>query len=368
MLLCKLYDMIYLYVKNSVERKGFCMKKITIITGVLIGSMMLTSCGILPKEEEFQEAPIVKEYEGAGYGKTSVVRGDLRETEKLTGRYKGTTTFELKAVGDQKVKKIYVKKGEKVSEGDLLVRYYSESYETKLEEAKFSIEKINLQIKQQKELMKQEIEKQKKTGGGKSGIQSVKEQYEATISSYQTQLKILNLELEDAQAGIEESDGLSEISGTVSEVTTGIVDSTPELDTTLLVIEGKKKNRFEIKSELADKYQAGDVVKIEVKGEEYEASVAKPKEKKNTLYLYPLSKNIAFSDGDKCTLICVLKERKSVLYLPSSTIFEMGDKHVVYIENEEGLKTMKEVEIGVSIDHLTEITSGLQEGEQVITD
>ena len=343
------------------------MKKISLISGVLIGSVLLTSCSILPKEEEFQEAPIVKQYEGVNYGKTSVIRGDLTETEDLDGRYKGTTTFELKAPGDTKVKKIYVKKGDKVETGDLLVRYYSEAYEKKLDETEFTIQKINLQIKQQKELMKQEMEKQKRIGSGKSGIQAVKEQYEATISSYQTQLKILNLELEDAKAGIEESDGLSEIGGTVSEIAKGLVDSTPELDETLITIEGKKKNRFEIKSEYASRYQAGDVVKIDVKGQEYEASIAKPKDKENVLYLYPTSKSVAFSDGDKCTLVCILKEKKSVLYLPSSTIFEMGDKQVVYVEDADGIKTMKEVQTGISINHLTEIVSGLKEGDQVIT-
>ncbi len=343
------------------------MKKIWIAAGLLVSGGLLTSCGLLPTEEGFQEAPIVKEYDGQGYGKTSVIRGNLTESESIDGSYKGTTTMEVLAAGESKVKKVYVKKGTKVSIGDLLVRYYIDSYETQMSETQFKMDKMELQIRQQRELKALDVAKQKKLGSDKSTIQAVREQYDATISSYETELKILGLELQEAKEGIEESDAMSDINGTVAEIEPGLEGATPDADTPIMVIEGKKKNRFEMKTKYASRYKDGDVVKIEVKGQDYDARIKKPSGKENTLYLYPTTTTAKFSTGDKCSLECILNEKQDVLYLPSSTIFKTGDKYVVYIEDKEGIKTMKEIQVGETINHLTEIVSGLKEGDQVIT-
>ena len=67
-----------------------------------------------------------------------------------------------------------------------------------------------------------------------------------------------------------------------------------------------------------------------------------------------------------CTYKVALKEKKNVLYLPSAIVYAMGDKHVVYYEDENGLKAMKEVTVGEVINNFTEITGGVEENEQVI--
>jgi len=71
-------------------------------------------------------------------------------------------------------------------------------------------------------------------------------------------------------------------------------------------------------------------------------------------------------DGTVCSYQVVLKERKDILYLPSSIVYSMGDKHVVYYEDANGLKSTKEVSVGETIDNFIEITGGLEENEQVI--
>ena len=63
----------------------------------------------------------------------------------------------------------------------------------------------------------------------------------------------------------------------------------------------------------------------------------------------------------------ILKEKKDVLYLPAALVYEMGDKTIVYGEGENGVKTIREVTVGEQIDNLIEITDGLQENEQIIT-
>ena len=63
----------------------------------------------------------------------------------------------------------------------------------------------------------------------------------------------------------------------------------------------------------------------------------------------------------------ILKEKKNVLYLPAALVYDMGDKKIVYVEGENGIKTIREVTIGERMGNMLEITNGLKENEQIIT-
>ncbi len=130
-------------------------------------------------------------------------------------------------------------------------------------------------------------------------------------------------------------------------------------------IEGESKNRFEANSEYASKCKDGEVVTIEVNAQEYKATIRKEKDSSDVVYFYPTVK-LNLEDGIVCTYKVALKEKKNVLYLPSAIVYAMGDKHVVYYEDENGLKATKEVTVGEVINNFTEITGGVEENEQVI--
>ena len=67
------------------------------------------------------------------------------------------------------------------------------------------------------------------------------------------------------------------------------------------------------------------------------------------------------------TVDLILKEKKNVLYVPSALVFDMGSKKVVYIEGKEGVKETREVTTGEQIQNEIEITGGLKENEQILT-
>lgn len=55
-----------------------------------IAACMMCGCGILPTEEEFDAAPLVKEYSDENVGKYTVTRGDMIQSESIAVRYEGT--------------------------------------------------------------------------------------------------------------------------------------------------------------------------------------------------------------------------------------------------------------------------------------
>lgn len=334
----------------------------------LIGAvtcLCLTSCGILPTEEEFDAAPVVKEFEGANYNKVTVTRGNLVKTEEISGKYKGTVREEIQTDGVSVIKKIHVKKGQRVKAGDKILSYVIQGSENSLKEAENKIEKTKLQIQQAKRLMALEVEKVQKTSGSKKEISNVKNQYEQQIKSYESSLQLLEMDAKIAREEIEEEEVTASVSGKVTFVDTEATGTFGKSDEATVIIEGAEKNRFEANSEYASHCKAGDVVTIDVKGQEYKARIGRDKESTDTVYFYPLS-NINLEDGVICSYQVVLKEKKDVLYLPASIVYTMGDKHVVYYEDENGLKTMKEVTVGETINNSIEITGGLEENEQVI--
>ncbi len=330
-----------------------------------VACMSITACGILPTEEEFDAAPIVKEYEGASFNKVTVTRGTLRKTEEITGKYKGTIREEYVTDGVGVVKKIHVKKGQRVEEGDTILSYHLPGSEKTLKEAENQIAKMELQIAHAKRLMQLEVAKQKKIGGGAKEIKNVKNQYQQQITSYESSLKLLRMDAKIAREEIEAEEIVASVSGVVTYVDEDAVGTFGDEEEPTIIIEGAKKNRFEANSEYASHCKTGDVVTIEVKGQEYKATVKKDKESTDSIYFYPNTK-VNLEDGTICSYQVVLKEKKDVLHLPSSIVYSMSDKYVVYYEDANGLKATKEVQVGETINNFIEITGGLEENEQVI--
>lgn len=328
-------------------------------------ALCLTGCGILPTEEEFDAAPVLKEYEGASFNKVTVTRGTLEKTEEISGKYKGTVKEDIEPDGASVIKKIYVKKGDRVKAGDVVMQYELPGSEKTLKESNEKIEKTKLQITQARELMKLEVEKQKKIGGGSKEIANARNQYEQQIKALESSLELLKMDAKIAKEEIEEEQITASVNGVVTYVDSKAEGTYGTEGEAAIKIEGKKKNRFEANSKYASHCKEGDIVTIEVRGQEYKATVKKDPESTDSVYFYPRSK-LNLEDGTVCSYQVILKEKKDILYLPSSIVYSMGDKHVVYYEDANGLKSTKEVSIGESIDNFVEITAGLEENEQVI--
>lgn len=341
------------------------MKRKVFVCMGLIACVSLTSCGLLPTEEEFDAAPVVKEYEGTNFNKVAVVRGDLVRTEDISGKYKGTVREEIVPDGASVIKEIYVKKGMKVKAGDRIMQYHSPGSEKALRKAQNDIEKTNMQIKHARKLMELETAKQKKLGGSQKEINNIKNQYQQQIKSYESSLKLLKMDEKIAKEEIEDEEVTASVDGVVTYVNEEAEGTYGNSDKPVVKIEGKTQNRFEASSEYASKCKDGEVVTIEINAQEYKATIRKDKDSEETVYFYPTAR-MDLEEETICTYKVALKEKKNVLYLPSAIVYAMGDKHVVYYEDENGLKSMKEVTVGETVNNFIEITGGLEENEQVV--
>ena len=84
------------------------------------------------------------------------------------------------------------------------------------------------------------------------------------------------------------------------------------------------------------------------------------------VYLKPDDAAAALADGDRGAVTLELDRREDVLYINASAVKRMDDKRFVYVQDENGLRAMAEVETGFEAGGFVEILSGLEEGDAVI--
>ncbi len=326
---------------------------------------MLNGCGLLPTEEEFDTAPVVKEYEGSTTSKYTVVKGDMVQTESIGVSYQGTRKVELKGTeGGSRIKKICVTRGQKVKKGDVLVEEYLDEEEEALKSDKRQIENLELQISQAQQMKKRELEQLDRTGGSKEEKENVKTQYDAQIKNCESSLQLVRLDIKELQETIRGASIVAEISGKVTFVDKSFEGAYANEENILVTIQGAKKNRFRGQTEYVDHFTNGQEVIVTVLGQQYKTTVKK--DKGETIYFYPKTE-LSLKNAASGTVDLILKEKKNVLYLPTALIFDMGGKKVVYIEGKNGVKETREVTTGVQIQNEIEITGGLKENEQILT-
>lgn len=342
------------------------MRRVCKILGTyLVVGAVLSGCGILPTEEEFDIAPLVKEYEGNNYNKYTITKGDMVKKTSISATFQGTREVEINgpAEGGQ-IKKVCVKQGQNVKKGTVLVQEYLDETEEQLKESKRQVASLQLQIKQAKEMKQRELQQLQRTGGSEEEKKNVRFQFDAQIKNCQSSMQLAQLDIKEAEETIRGAVITSDVAGKVVFVDHSFDGGYATEENLLVKVQGKKKNRFLCQTKYADKFRNGQSVVVTVAGAQYECSVKKVSKKK--MYLYPKKTN-SIKNGAVGTFDLILKEKKDIISLPLALVYDMGGKKVVYMEGKNGVKETREVTLGESIDNMVEITSGLKENEQIIT-
>jgi hypothetical protein len=66
-------------------------------------------------------------------------------------------------------------------------------------------------------------------------------------------------------------------------------------------------------------------------------------------------------------VIEIVAEAGNFLSVPNEAVIEEGDKHIVYVQQKAGQYVPQEIDMGVQGELYTQVLSGLNEGDQVVT-
>jgi len=273
----------------------------------------LTGCAIFPKEEELVRTPIIEAYEHEEFKMAEVKKGDLQKYETIEAvcMNVGESRYSF-GISNLAYKGVYVQVGQHVMAGtklaDLLVSY------TDTDVANDS--QVNLTAK------------------------------EDGIVTYVNEVE----------------DGEKSVAGQ-------------------LVVITNSKDAFYLNAytKYYDKFKIGDSVQMHINGGDYMATVISPAEigisddtgnvnsdGEAQLYFKIDEDGLFLRSEDVGRITVLVEEKKNVLYIPKQAVTTVDDKEIVYVENSEGIRSVKYVKTGLEADNKIEILDGLEEGDKVI--
>ncbi|WP_141434310.1 efflux RND transporter periplasmic adaptor subunit [Bacillus sp. 03113] len=357
-------------------------KKLWIGIGVV--SVIVIMVGVSVYRQAYAKAPSfeVAKPKQEEISSTIMVPGTLKfESEQVV--YSSPDKGELK--------EILVKEGDTVEKGAALAQYENPQLSLELEQNKLSIESGNLKIaqldRQKKQLddKKAELSKEMDKKDAEKQLQPDYEQLDMDRKMANIELKQSNLQKDTLEKQIKDLQIKSTLNGTVLTVDSQSAPGTETTGASPIIHIGDLNTL--IASGLLSEY---DTLKVTpgqkvvltsdaVPDQKWEGEISRvgtiPQQgstgaQESQAVQYPVtikinSQNLGLKPGFQL-IMEIETEKKTALVVPVDSVIQEGQNQFVYVyDKHTALK--KEVKTGIASGETIEITSGLSEKEQVIT-
>lgn len=355
------------------KRKGIVL--------LIAGSLLLSSCSLIPEEAERQTSPVLNAYSAKTYTEAACARGDVVESKNLRCTYVPVRTEMLTfSIDGMKYDGIFVEAGDTVTKGQVLMQLEMGDLEISLASTKRQIDKLKMQLEhleQDRALALKRAALQWSDQALVDAQNLVNESYDAQRVSLNDSLSIAQMRLEKYEQQIEERKLRSPIDGTVTYVRNIGSEDRSSISSRVVTVADSTVSIFRTETEYWDAFEPGEEVVIVSGDVDYTAYVVEETElgleetekvtgKKAMVYFALTEPPVELEDGDTGTLTLILREKKDVLYVPQEAIGKINGMQVAYYKDENGLKQYKPVTVGMITGGVAEIVSGLEEGELVI--
>ena len=361
------------------------LKKVIAGAALPLALCCLHGCAMLPEEEVFRSSPVIKDYQTAEYTLTSVLRGDLELTQSIYCRYEPVKEEKLSfGVGGLYYEGVYVQSGDYVTAGTLLAELQMGTLKSDIAACESAIARLETQLRQEQTLMALELERHKlyldtlTPEERKSAVSLAdrRSELELRVQSIEDSLYIQRLKLDEYEKQRDKRQIVAGMDGTVMYVRNYSDGDTSTENAIFITLSDTESSMFSAETEYYDLLTPGDVVDVTCNKVAYPARVMTAAElglkepeatgDKRTVYLKLTEPAVDLESGDRGTLTLTLDTRSDALYVVSKAISSAGGRSFVYYMDDEGMRRMQEVETGLETGKLTEIVSGLDEGDEII--
>ncbi|MBR5421715.1 MAG: efflux RND transporter periplasmic adaptor subunit [Lachnospiraceae bacterium] len=372
------------------------------LTALLLATLLF-GCG----KSEAEAPPVVLEGgdEAAEYSLTECMRGSIEETASLRCIYRKNAEQEVYfPVSGKQIRRICVQEGDIVKRGDLLAELSVGNIEDQIDELEYRIERNQLQLGYIDEQEAIDIESmylsyvmgpkmppERYDGEEDDAYEERKKlKEESDFAEYEYSIKKLKIQNQQRRNSINDSIEFdqkklgvlrgqlassriyADFDGKVSRVEKGLIGSTSNVEQCIMTVVDDQEGYFECEAKDLVPYLTAESYSMTVmfgngRGE-YEL-VPRDRDQWGDKQYFSIKRgdNIeGLEVEDKGDMTVVTAKKDDALYLPNECIHNAGEKYYVYTVGAEGLRIVVWVEIGLHGDGVTEITSGLQEGDKVI--
>ncbi len=353
------------------------MKKQVFCAALTAVFFFTSGCALLPKEEELPAPPMVSTDTEQGYTMATVSYGDLEISKRVRASYRPTGSETIRfPLGGVAIDTLYVKKGDTVKAGDLLLSLEMGTLLSDIENANQDLRQAELNLQALEEnyaldLKEIDLKIQAAEGESKQALESEKtvltQNYQRQREIYENDQYIASLSLNELNAQRESRLVYAGIDGTVSTITALKEGDLTTKGDIFVILSDLSSSVFLVEGEDSVYFPVGTEVVLEAGSQEY-AAVSMESDQDETAYLSLIDPALDLEEGDVGQVTVVFDSREHVLTVPSQAVRMAGDQPVVYQLDEEGIKYLTEIETGLDTGVLVEVVSGLEEGDEVIVE
>ncbi|MBQ7920534.1 MAG: biotin/lipoyl-binding protein [Lachnospiraceae bacterium] len=348
----------------------------------LLFSVTLSGCG----QEEQVNKEIVLEAEEESqitYEMSPVVKGDVAQVLEIKCIYSQTEEIELSfAIDKEVITDVYVEKGDVVKKGDKLVSVDVETAKNKVDELEYQLAVTKLNYQQLLETKEFDVEqakidfsythmKEDDEKNMKENLQNIEENYKNAIIDAEDNIYLQEKRLEEAKDYVEKGTLYAPIDGIVNFLKSDLENTPTNKGEKVVTIYDENSCYFcsddiEVIPYL-DKSQTYTIVCGLGKAmREYSVEPVLFEDWKDKIYFKLLDQDYDPYNITTGTIEICTEEKQNVLTVDKDAIHSSGENYYVYILDEEGIRRMQFVELGLWGSDVVEVISGLEEGDYVI--
>lgn len=284
----------------------------------------------------------------------------VNETLSLVGSVAANEMVEIKSETDGTLEEVLFTEGQKVKQGDLLIRLDESKFSASVNEAEANFKLTETTYERNKQLLRDKLISQ--------------QEYDQAAAQFQANKASLELKkrlLKDARI-------YAPFKGTMSsrQVSPGQVIAKNTTLTWLIDLDPVKVE-FNVPERFVSQLQVGQKIEISVAaypgrsfaGEVFFVAPFVESATRTALVKARVENPKAeLKPGMFANLNLTLKLKEDAIVIPESSVIASGDRTIVYVVDAEGTAQIRPVKIGIRQAGLVEIVTGLKPGERVVSE
>lgn len=371
------------------KKNSYVNRKLNILLLVLLMVVALVSgCSKNADTEAEEELIIADTSETTGiYTMATCEYADVVLTKTITCTYvQAAEQKVVMDVGGRRISRVCVRTGDHVNIGDVLLLLDADNLEEQIEDLRYRIEKQELELSYLEDSKKfDELDTYYGYvfGSGLNTEDDLKEleksnamlnrDYKYRREDLEDAIEYDKLELANLTKRLSDSQVCATLSGMVYSIEKDLEGATTKKDQEIMTIASEDEGYFMTDdSDVFGQIEIQEMFPMHITygsaSGDYELLPIRLDEWGEEQYysIQTSPDGSILTVGDTGNMTVELNRVDHVLTLPNGCIHEAGDDYYVYVLDENGMKTVCFIEIGLVGNDITQVVSGLSEGSQVV--
>ena len=337
----------------------------------VLAFLFLTAC--LPVEEPVLPPPILEAAESASYRTQPVYRGDVILYRDINAVYVPAREEALSfGMNDVLIRNVFVEIGDYVNEGDAVAELDRDYFLRELERIERDETWTTLHLKQLEERYQFDLMQADATG-----VPFDSSAYLEQRESYLSQLENIRITREYLLYESERRVMRSPMDGVVTYTINFKEGDRTTADQRIVTVADQSQSVFEVRGLDAAYVFEGEFHEMTIRRERYVGEVVNPDEVGisrggggGVEYKYIVVREgdqSGFTSRDYATITIILDSSENTLYVPHIAVKRANARIFSYVFA-DGIRSVRDIEIGLEGNSAVEVLGGLEAGELVILD